>query len=168
MKRFPLLLSASWIVAMAYTPAPAQHTGDHAKHMAEMNERGDRVMGFSQEKTTHHFLLLEDGGSIEVGANDPKDSESKDQIRRHLEEISKAFSEGRFDVPMEIHAQTPPGASVMRELKASIDYRLEPTENGGRVRITTANKRALDAVHEFLRFQIEEHQTGDPLGVDQK
>ena len=166
MKRFPLLLLAFLIVVMAHAQAATQH--DHAKHMAEMNERGDRVMGFSQAKTTHHFRLLEDGGSIEVGANDPKDAVSKDQIRQHLEDIAGAFSEGEFEAPMEIHKQTPPGAPVMRELKASIDYRFEPTQSGGQVRITTADKRALDAIHEFLRFQIEEHQTGDPLSVASK
>jgi hypothetical protein len=168
MKRLQLLLLAFLIVVMAYAQAAAQHASDHAGHMAEMNERGDRVMGFSQAKTTHHFRLLEDGGSIEVGANDPNDAESKDRIRRHLEEIAGAFSEGEFEKPMEIHKQTPPGATVMRELKASINYRFEPTQNGGRVRITTADKRALDAIHEFLRFQINEHQTGDPLSVASK
>jgi hypothetical protein len=33
------------------------------------------------------------------------------------------------------------------------------------VSIKTANAEALAAVHEFLRFQIEDHQTGDPLEV---
>lgn len=28
--------------------------------------------------------------------------------------------------------------------------------------ITTANPKALKAIHEFLRFQIEDHRTGDP------
>ncbi len=168
MKCFPLFLLAFLTVVMAFGHAAAQHSGDHAKHMAEMNERGDSVMGFSQAKTTHHFRLLADGGSIEVEANDPNDAVSKDQIRRHLEDISKAFSEGRFEQPMEIHHKTPPGAPIMRELKAAIDYRFQPTQSGGQVRITTADKRALDAIHEFLRFQIEEHQTGDPLGVASK
>jgi hypothetical protein len=27
------------------------------------------------------------------------------------------------------------------------------------------NKEAVEAVHRFLRFQIEEHQTGDPTAV---
>jgi hypothetical protein len=39
------------------------------------------------------------------------------------------------------------------------------TENGGRVLIETKDAEALAAVHEFLRFQIEDHQTGDPTEV---
>jgi hypothetical protein len=33
-------------------------------------QRGDHVMGFSRETTTHHFHLLKDGGEIVVTAND--------------------------------------------------------------------------------------------------
>jgi len=29
------------------------------------------VMGFSHEKTTHHFQLYKDGGAIQVTVNDP-------------------------------------------------------------------------------------------------
>jgi hypothetical protein len=43
----------------------------------KMNERGDHVMGFDHTKTTHHFRLLADGGSIEVVANSSQDTESK-------------------------------------------------------------------------------------------
>jgi len=142
-----------------------QASDQHSKHIAEMNERGNRVMGFDQEKTTHHFRLLKNGGVIEVGGNDPKDAMSRDQIRRHLEEIARAFSEGRFEAPMDIHHQVPPGVKIMQDLKSAIGYRFEPTEKGGLVRITTTNPMALKAVHDFLRFQIEEHQTGDPPEV---
>ena len=39
-------------------------------------------------------------------------------------------------------------------------------ERGGRVRLRTSNPEALAAIHEFLRFQIEEHRTGDPVEVN--
>jgi hypothetical protein len=32
---------------------------------------------------------------------------------------------------------------------------------GGRVRISTKNQDALNAIQDFLRFQIEDHDTGD-------
>jgi hypothetical protein len=37
---------------------------------SQMNERGERGMGFSQSTTTHHFFLKADGGVIQVEAND--------------------------------------------------------------------------------------------------
>ena len=42
------------------------------------------VMGFDQARTTHHFLLFDDGGAIEVGVNDPADTKNRDAIRSHL------------------------------------------------------------------------------------
>jgi hypothetical protein len=66
------------------------------------------------------------------------------------------------------HDQTPPGVSAMERLKAETKYTFEETERGAHVRITTANADALRAVHEFLRFQIEDHQTGDPLKLSER
>jgi hypothetical protein len=129
--------------------------------MSAMNERGDKAMGFSQGRTTHHFRLLDDGGAIEVEVNDPRDEASREQIRQHLTQIAQAFTSGDFDLPLFIHDQVPPGVVVMKQLKAEIKYEFENTERGGRVRIKTANAEALAAIRAFLRFQITEHQTGD-------
>ncbi len=41
----------------------------HAAH-TQMNERGEKGIGFSQTTTTHHFLLKSNGGVIQVEAND--------------------------------------------------------------------------------------------------
>src|SRR6266550_2405079 len=131
----------------------------------KMNERGDHVMGFDHTKTTHHFRLLADGGSIEVTANSPQDTESRDQIRMHLGHIAKMFGAGNFKAPMLIHDQIPPGVPTMQKLKSEIGYKFEETEQGARIRISTNSPEALQAVYEFLRFQIKEHKTGDPLEV---
>jgi len=132
-----------------------------AQDMAGMHQRGDHVMGFDQQKTTHHFRLTNTGGVIQVEANEASDTASRDQIRKHLGHIARMFAEGNFKAPMLIHAQTPPGVPVMKELKAEIEYTFEETERGARVIIKTTNPQALAAIHAFLRFQIEEHQTGD-------
>jgi hypothetical protein len=134
---------------------------NHDDHLDGVNRRGDPVMGFSHAKTTHHFLLKPDGGVIQVEANGANDVASRDQIRRHLKHIAKKFSEGDFAAPALIHAQTPPGAPAMQSLKAEIKYEFEESERGGRVRISSNNPGAVKAIHEFLRFQIKDHQTGD-------
>ena len=127
-------------------------------HHQRVDQRGDKVMGFSHEKTTHHFTLYKDGGSIEVTANSAADRESRDQIQMHLSHIAGMFAAGNFDAPMLIHDQTPPGVPVMIKLKHAIQYRFEKTDRGGLVRITTKNPEAIAAIHEFLRFQTAEHQ----------
>jgi hypothetical protein len=83
-------------------------------HHAKVAERGDHVMGFDHAKTSHHFLLSPAGGSIEVSANDPADTDSRDAIRGHLEHIASMFSEGDFDAPMLIHDRVPPGVPTMK------------------------------------------------------
>lgn len=97
--------------------------------------------------------------------NDPADTASRDAIRGHLEHIASMFSEGNFDAPMLIHDRVPPGVPTMKRKKASIEWKFEETETGGRVRITSKDSEALSAIHEFLRFQIEDHQTGEPTDV---
>ena len=130
-------------------------------HLAAVNEHGDHMMGSSHEKTTHHFELSYDGGAIDVRANDVNDTSSRDQIRSHFRQIVRMFAEGNFNVPMLVHSTTVPGTATMTRLRNQLHWDLTETPRGARITITADNKPALDAVHEFLRFQIEDHQTGD-------
>ena len=141
---------------------------NHDSHLMKVNEQGDKAMGFSHEKTTHHFRLYSDGGAIEVAANDAGDAESRDQIRKHLSHIAQMFAEGNFNAPMLTHGKTPPGVSKMQQTKNEISYKFEETERGGRVRISTKNSEALAGIYEFLRFQISDHQTGDSIDVTEE
>lgn len=120
-------------------------------------------MGFSQEKTTHHFMLKSDGGAIQVTARSSGDNASVRQIQEHLQHIAHAFQAGDFNIPMFVHDQTPPGVPTMKKLKDQILYSYEEMEDGGRVVISSKNAEAVNAVHEFLKFQIREHKTGDPV-----
>jgi len=86
-------------------------------------------------------------------------------IRSHLKQIATKFANGDFSAPMFIHSQTPPGVPVMKQKRTAISYTFEELPAGGSVRIKTADKEALKAVHDFLRFQIDDHHTGDPLEV---
>jgi hypothetical protein len=136
-----------------------------ADHAGAVDSRGDHAMGFSHEKTAHHFTLLPDGGIIAVEADSKTDAASRDQIRMHLTHIARLFVANDFDVPMFIHDKVPPGVPVMKQKRKAISYVFEPTASGGQVRITTRDAEAVKAVHEFLRFQIEDHRTGDAMTV---
>jgi len=145
--------------------ALAQQTSDHH---AGVVQRGDQVMGFSHEKTTHHFRLYKDGGSIEALANKPSDATSREEIREHLQHIAGMFKSGDFNAPMLIHARTPPGVPTMKKLRDQIQYRVEETPNGARVRVSSENPKAVAAIHDFLRFQIQDHQTGDSTEISKE
>ncbi|MDT5294461.1 MAG: hypothetical protein QOJ76_1341 [Acidobacteriota bacterium] len=148
--------------------AKAAGAGGHEAHLAAVNARGEKAMGFSQTETTHHFILREDGGLIQVEANGVGDAESRDKIRRHLAHVAQMFAGGDFDTPLLVHERVPPGVPVMERLKAEINYIYEETATGGRVRISTKNVEALAAIHDFLRFQITEHRTGDSPAADNR
>lgn len=149
------------ILLLAAGAAFAQHDHDSA-----LNRRGDHEMGFSHEKTTHHFELNRDGGVIEVRADDVKDSESRDQIRGHFHHIVAMFEAGNFNVPMLVHNRKDvPGTATMTRLKDELHWEMEETTRGARIVITADNQPALEAVHRFLRFQIADHKTGDCTAV---
>jgi hypothetical protein len=137
----------------------------HSQHHAEMNQRGDKAMGFGHLKTTHHFRLFKDGGAIEVTANETSDKDSTEQIREHLSHISVLFSDGNFSIPMLVHNELPDGAKTMAAMKGEITYQFEEKERGGQVRITGKNREAISAIHQFLRYQIKEHKTGDTMEI---
>jgi len=155
------------LAARTQQPSEQHHNHQQGKQRVDgVNKRGDHAMGFSHEKTTHHFRLTAEGGAIEVTANDPNDTASREQISTHLSHIAGMFKEGDFSAPMFIHDEAPPGVAAMKRLKADITYTFETIESGARVRIASANAEAVEAIHGFLRYQIKEHQTGDPLEGD--
>jgi hypothetical protein len=145
-------------------PMHEQHEGS-AHHAADVDARGDKAMGFSHEKSTHHFQLLSNGGIIEVSTNDATDTTTLDEIRGHLSHVAQMFTEGDFHLPRFIHDTVLPGVPVMKSKRTGITYAFESTPTGGRVRITTSDPDALNAVHQFLTFQIKDHRTGDPNTV---
>ena len=142
-------------------PIAAQQAGGHAQHL---DARGKRVMGFDQQKTTHHFLLYEDGGAIDVSVKDSADKTNLDAIRLHLPHIVQLFSDGDFSSPMLVHDRKDvPGTKDLARLKTKLKYVYVQSPTGGRVEIVTADKDALAALHAFLKFQIEDHHTGDKI-----
>jgi hypothetical protein len=148
---------------MQSCPMHKEHT-NASQHQTEVERHGDAAMGFPHDTTTHHFRLLPDGGAIEVTVNDSYDTADLQAIRSHLAHIVAMFSNGDFSIPMFVHSQVPPGVTEMKDKRTEISYSLEELPTGGRVRIVTRNHDALNAVHDFLNFQIEDHQTRDRTG----
>ena len=162
-------MSNTWIVALSVAAAlttPAASSQDPHK---SMNDRGAAVMGFDQETTVHHFYLYDDGGAIDIAVKDAADAKNRDAIRSHLKHIAMMFGTGNFDAPMLVHdAAHVPGTAVMTDRKAKIAYSSTETPKGGRVDIVTKDKAALSGIHDFMKYQIMEHHTGDPATVGKR
>jgi hypothetical protein len=160
MTRLTLIAGIAGMAAIAVLPvrltAATQPAHQHP------DARAHHGMGFDQKTSTHHFLIERTGGTIEVTATPSAPPESADQIRAHLEHIATAFAAGDFSLPMFIHDTEPPGVATMKARRQAMKFRYQRLERGGRVVIRTNDGEALAALHEFLRFQIREHRTGDP------
>ena len=162
MKLFLIALS---ICCLGVGLLPAQQSSDHHQGVTQRGEAHEG-MGFSQTTTTHHFLLTKNGGIIQVTVNDADDMKSVGQVQSHIKKVAGMFAEGDFSVPHFVHDQTPPGVKTMRAMKTQIHYSPEMLKNGARMLVESNSPEAVEAIHQFLRFQIEDHVTGDPGTVE--
>jgi hypothetical protein len=131
-----------------------------------VDKRGDQVMGFSHQKSQHHFRLAPDGGRIEVVATSASDETTIAAIRSHLKDVAVLFEKGEFGQSREIHGRELPGIALMREQRDKIAYAYEDMAQGGRVTMKSSDATVLKAIHEFMRAQIADHRTGDPTTVE--
>jgi hypothetical protein len=131
-----------------------------AHHGAEVDHRHDSF-GMSHESTQHSFRLTERGGAIELRVNDSKDASTIAVIQEHLKEIASALSAGDFSAPAFVHGRNPAGVEEMKRMKSAITYRFESLPAGGRIRVSSTDRGAIAAIHDFMKFQIVEHRTAD-------
>ena len=150
------VLAVSALLVACLAAAQSSPTRD----VGAVDTRGDRVMGFSHQKTVHHFTLTADGGVISASA-DTSDAQSINAIRGHFQQISESFAAGDFRSPMLIHAVVPPGVPTMKRLRKDISYTFTPQKDGAAILIQSGNPAAVAAIHKFLVFQIKDHRTGD-------
>jgi hypothetical protein len=154
--RIPISLAVAVVAA-----GPAAASSQHAHHdsaFKAVQHRGALVMGVDQYTSTHRFEALADGGRIEL-QRDVDDSVGVRTIREHLQTIAHQFAAGDFSASATVHGREVPGTAAMRARRAVIRYEYRPLARGGEVRITTHDRAALRAIHEFLAFQRADHRT---------
>lgn len=125
--------------------------------MTKMMERGNIAMGFNQNKIAHHFAVIPNGGSITITSLNSNDTQTINQIRTHIMNIQKDFSEGNFTKPLFIHAQEVPGTDVMTKKKDLIKYNILELRNGSNLVLTTNDEELMDAISQFMKYQATAH-----------
>jgi hypothetical protein len=148
------------VLAQARDSIPKRH--EHMMHgqddssFAALKERGRTAMHVDQDRAVHHFDALPDGGRIELQST-TDDSTAIAGIRAHFKEIERAFRKGDFAIPMFVHDKPVPGTAVMAAKKDRITYTRRDLARGAELRLRTTDPEALEAIHEFMAFQREEH-----------
>jgi hypothetical protein len=165
-----LLLSGASIAAQHPTMPPGMSHEEHLRQLQKdqaLKQRGAVAMGFDQDQADHHFVLRPNGGEIAVTAKVATDAKTIGEIRSHFREIAESFAAGIFDKPLATHDEMPPGAATLAANRSQVRYAYQERPDGASVVIETDDAATIAAIHVFLRYQIVEHKTGDPLIVKQ-
>jgi len=131
--------------------------GNSTMNQSSMLQRGNIAMGFNQSKIMHHFIATPSGGEIMIVALNSSDNDTIKQIKNHVLDIQKEFSQGNFTRPFFIHAQQVPGTKLMGEKKDLIGYSMRQTNNGSILLLTTNDQQLIAAIHQFIAFQTAQH-----------
>lgn len=129
-----------------------------ARH-AQVEQRGESVMPFDQNKTVHQFRETPNGGVETITANDPKDSTQIRLVRQHLAHERDLFAVGNFTDPMAIHGMAMPGIQDLKKGAAAgrVTIAYQSLPNGARLTYATTDPDLVYALHVWFEAQLMDH-----------
>nr|WTB35021.1 aspartate carbamoyltransferase [Streptomyces sp. NBC_00830] len=146
-------------LAAALLIGSAQQVGDNGQtgRQEAVAERGRTVMPFDLEQTTHHFTPTETGGVQDVVADQPDDTKQVSLIRTHLQQEAKAFGQGDFGDPAQIHGESMPGLAALEDGYERIEVHYRERPDGATLTYTTDESALVDALHDWFEAQLSDH-----------
>ena len=135
---------------------PAAPTAS-SDRQAEVAERGESVMPFDLDRTTHRFSKTDSGGVQTVVADDPKDTSQIGLIQQHLRHEADQFRRGDFTDPARIHGTEMPGLAPLLDGAGKITVGYEATADGARITYTTSEDALVAALHAWFDAQVSDH-----------
>jgi hypothetical protein len=133
---------------------PGDRQTDRQKVVAQ---RGQTVMPFDLEQTTHRFTPTATGGTQDVVADQQGDAKQVDLIRAHLRKEAQAFSRGDFSDPARIHGADMPGLAELQDGYDRFEVRYEERADGATLTYTTEDSALVDALHSWFEAQLGDH-----------
>ncbi|WP_206341694.1 aspartate carbamoyltransferase [Streptomyces ureilyticus] len=163
-KRRALVAAAGVMVAGAVTAVVLVTSGSQrdpgegrTERQELVAERGETVMPFDLERTTHRFTPTATGGTQDVVADQRGDTEQIDLIRAHLRKEAAAFSRGDFADPARIHGADMPGLAELQDGYDRFEVHYENRADGATLTYTTEDSALADALHEWFQAQLGDH-----------
>jgi hypothetical protein len=132
---------------------------------SQKSDKDAKPLPFDEGKATQHFYLLKNGGAVELAAKDPADKPTIEAIQKHLELQAKNFEKGNFDITSTEKGKFPESVNTMKKLRKEITFEVMQLDAGAALRMFSVNTQARQAIQDFLKLQIEERHTGDPMEI---
>lgn len=154
-----IMLTAFCTRPLAARQQSQDHRGMHPLVSGQETARPAMAMDHS-----HEFETTPGGGRI-VMQRESEDAERVTQLRGHLKQIATLFTAGDFRLPPGVHrSQEVPGTRVMNDRRSKIKFTARSLPRGSSVVISSADPKAIGAIHEFLEFHRREHQALEQPG----
>jgi hypothetical protein len=120
-------------------------------------ERGERVMPFDLDATTHVFDPTSFGGVQQVVADDGSDEEQIALVRRHLRHEMERFGVGDFGDPATIHGHDMPGLAVLESRAEELEVTFRALPDGAELTYRSDAPEIVEALHDWFAAQLADH-----------
>jgi hypothetical protein len=150
------LASVGWSQSASATPSDN-----------DLNSRFSKALGTDASRIVQHYYLVKNGGVIEFTAKDPNDTTTISALQKYIDTQKDLFEKGKNDPDADVHGKVPDGVPILRKLRNEITFFAVKNDDGAALRMFSVNHQARQAIQNFLKFQINEHKTGDPLVTEQ-
>jgi hypothetical protein len=145
------------LAALVALAGCAEQGPQQTDRQAEVAEKGQSVMPFDLEKTTHHFLPTEDGLRQEVVADHADDATQIELVREHLSSEAERFRAGDFGDPAKIHGPDMPGLAELSAGASAITITYSELTDGAALDFRTADPNLVHALHTWAGAQVSDH-----------
>ena len=144
---FYLFLFVLTLVLAACAPASRQ---------ADVAAKGEMVMPFDLERSTHIFDKQPDGGLQQV-ISDDGDSDQIALIRSHLAEEAEKFQAGDFHDPAMIHGDDMAGLHELVTGAEKLNIVYSDIEDGAQIVYSADDAELVAALHAWFDQQVSDH-----------
>jgi len=146
------------MAALVGVAAVALLAGDEGPSRQEIvARRGEPVMPFDLDATTHAFDPTDTGGRQSVVADDSGDTDQIALVRAHLREEAERFRKGEFGDPAAIHGHDMPGLAVLEERGDALEITYRDTTRGAELTFVSEDPAVVSALHDWFAAQLSDH-----------
>jgi hypothetical protein len=148
---------AAIAAALVVGPLASCSGDDSEERQQDVAERGEAVMPFDLEATTHSFVPTPDGLIETIVANDADDAVNIRLIREHLQAEQARFDLGDYADPEAIHGEQMPGLAELEASAGDVTVTFAEIASGARLLFRTSEPELVDALRRWGEAQTSDH-----------